>query len=443
MININQLNLYSSLHKVIVGFSKLENLKRFLAISPMMKVVSICNIVIPILLVSLPANAQQMYTDSNAASIENESNSVSGWTGGSEESTSSTEVYSGNYSLKFRALGSGYYYTAYTFNTVPDEQYLISLYGKNASTSNPGIHWNNVIENQVIPITSTSWTNYSKTVTATGSTIRILVYSGAPAVIDDMVFIDNVSITPVESNDTQPPTSPTLSEMTHSETTVDLSWSGATDNEGVTGYKVYKDGVLHVSLGNQTLYQAKSLSPGTTYDFKVSAIDGQGNESSRSNVVSVTTDSSSGGGGGTTDPIWSESNGVASYAGNVAIGATTVPNGYTLAVDGKIIGEEVKVQLSGNWPDYVFKEDYKLPTLEEIKKHIDEKGHLPNIPSAEEVKINGVEVGEMNRLLLEKVEELTLYILLLEEILNKQNIINSDLLERIEKLELISRAINK
>ena len=99
---------------------------------------------------------------------------------------------------------------------------------------------------------------------------------------------------------------------------------------------------------------------------------------------------------------------------NVAIGTTAVPNGYKMAVDGNIIVEEVRVELSGingTWPDYVFKKDYELLTLEEIKKHIEEKGHLPNIPSAQEVEENGVELGEMNRLLLEKIEEQMLYIL--------------------------------
>lgn len=96
--------------------------------------------------------------------------------------------------------------------------------------------------------------------------------------------------------------------------------------------------------------------------------------------------------------------------GNIGIGTTAISN-YALAVNGKIIGEEVKVQLQNSWPDYVFTEKYTLPTLDEVKKHIDEKGHLINMPTAEEVKTQGIELGEMNRLLLEKIEELTLYIL--------------------------------
>ncbi len=95
---------------------------------------------------------------------------------------------------------------------------------------------------------------------------------------------------------------------------------------------------------------------------------------------------------------------------NVGIG-TTETEGYQLAVKGDkgIIAEKVTVKVHGNWADYVFEDDYKLPTLEEVEKHIEEKGHLQNIPSAEVVAKEGVELGNMNRILLEKIEQLTLY----------------------------------
>lgn len=97
--------------------------------------------------------------------------------------------------------------------------------------------------------------------------------------------------------------------------------------------------------------------------------------------------------------------------GNVGIGTVTPPAGYKLAVAGKIIAEELKVQLQTSWPDYVFTNDYKLPTLEEVEKQIKEKGHLKNVPSAQEVKENGIELGEITRIQQEKIEELTLYII--------------------------------
>jgi hypothetical protein len=96
-------------------------------------------------------------------------------------------------------------------------------------------------------------------------------------------------------------------------------------------------------------------------------------------------------------------------SGDVGIG-TMDPKGYKLAVNGKIRAHEIKVEIA-NWPDYVFTKDYKLPPLDETEKHIKEKGHLPGIPSAEEVKANGIDLGEMNAKLLQKIEELTLHLI--------------------------------
>ncbi|MGO4708844.1 hypothetical protein AB4Y90_06930 [Chryseobacterium sp. 2TAF14] len=94
--------------------------------------------------------------------------------------------------------------------------------------------------------------------------------------------------------------------------------------------------------------------------------------------------------------------------GNVGIGVSNPLN--KLDVDGIIHAKEVKVDLQ-NWPDYVFKRDYKLNSLESVERHIKDKGHLPNIPPAEDVEKNGLKLGEMDAKLLEKVEELTLYII--------------------------------
>ncbi len=98
-------------------------------------------------------------------------------------------------------------------------------------------------------------------------------------------------------------------------------------------------------------------------------------------------------------------------SGNVSIGTTATAAGYMLNVGGKAICEELKVQLEGAWPDYVFDEKYKLTPLNELQKFVDTHNHLPNIPSAKDVKANGIEVGDMQRRMMEKIEELTLYIL--------------------------------
>ena len=93
----------------------------------------------------------------------------------------------------------------------------------------------------------------------------------------------------------------------------------------------------------------------------------------------------------------------------VGIGTTT-PDAK-LAVKGNIHAEEVKVDLSVPGPDYVFNKDYDLKSLEEVQNHIKAHGHLPNIPSAKEMETNGIQLSEMNMKLLEKIEELTLYVL--------------------------------
>jgi hypothetical protein len=95
--------------------------------------------------------------------------------------------------------------------------------------------------------------------------------------------------------------------------------------------------------------------------------------------------------------------------GNVGIG-TVDAQGYKLAVNGSIHSRSVKVDQIG-WSDFVFEKSYKLPRLSEVKKYIDRTHHLPNIPSASEVQANGLDLGEMNNLLLRKVEELTLYLI--------------------------------
>ena len=101
--------------------------------------------------------------------------------------------------------------------------------------------------------------------------------------------------------------------------------------------------------------------------------------------------------------------------GNVMIGASVPATGYLLSVDGKVMCEELKVQLSESWPDYVFADDYKMMSLYELEAAINENNHLPGIPSAEEVAEQGIEVGTMQVQMMEKIEELTLYIIELQK----------------------------
>ncbi len=96
-------------------------------------------------------------------------------------------------------------------------------------------------------------------------------------------------------------------------------------------------------------------------------------------------------------------------SGSVAIG--TIETGtHKLAVDGTIGAREIVVE-TGVWSDFVFNKNYKLKDLEEVENFIKENNHLPDIPSEKEVLENGIQVGEMNAKLLQKIEELTLYLI--------------------------------
>ncbi|WP_214228800.1 hypothetical protein [Pedobacter sp. B4-66] len=117
--------------------------------------------------------------------------------------------------------------------------------------------------------------------------------------------------------------------------------------------------------------------------------------------------------------------------GNLGIG--TASPAEKLSVNGKIRAHEIKVETSG-WPDYVFAKGYQLTSLEETEKHIKEKGHLPGIPSAEEVKANGIDLGEMNSKLLKKIEELTLYMIEQNKKIEQQETRNIKLESQVDGL---------
>lgn len=104
--------------------------------------------------------------------------------------------------------------------------------------------------------------------------------------------------------------------------------------------------------------------------------------------------------------------------GRVGIGTTT-PREH-LSVNGNIRAKEVKVE-AANWPDYVFLPDYPLIPLPALEAYIDEHGHLPGIPTADEVAADGIGLAEMNRKLLEKVEELTLHLIELKKVVDTMN----------------------
>jgi hypothetical protein len=123
------------------------------------------------------------------------------------------------------------------------------------------------------------------------------------------------------------------------------------------------------------------------------------------------------------------------HASQMAVATTDIPVGYALAVGGKLLCEEVEVMLETDWPDYVFKEDYPLLTLEDLERKIDVAGHLPGLPSADEVETGGVALGAMQAKLLEKVEELTLHLIAMNKDLKAVRSENESLRSRLDQLE--------
>lgn len=118
------------------------------------------------------------------------------------------------------------------------------------------------------------------------------------------------------------------------------------------------------------------------------------------------------------DGLWKEKI-VFKANGTVGIGVSnpTCPldvngtiKGTKLDIAGTIRSKEVKIEATG-WSDFVFAKDYQLPSLQSVEQHINDKGHLPDIPSEKEIMSEGINVGEMQAKLLQKIEELTLYVI--------------------------------
>ena len=106
------------------------------------------------------------------------------------------------------------------------------------------------------------------------------------------------------------------------------------------------------------------------------------------------------------------------WSENVGIG--TIETGtHKLAVDGTIGAREIKVEATG-WSDFVFNKNYELKNLEEVENFIEENNHLPDIPSEKEVLENGIQLGEMDAKLLQKIEELI-------KVMEKNNLVELEL----------------
>ncbi len=127
---------------------------------------------------------------------------------------------------------------------------------------------------------------------------------------------------------------------------------------------------------------------------------------------------------------------IATFLPNGNVGIGTMNPTEKLSVDGTLLAKEVRVSIDAqDFPDYVFSDDYDLMPLDELESTIQEKKRLPGMPSAQEAGRDGIRVGELQRKLLEKVEELTLYVIQLKkrnDLLERQD---RELRQRLERIE--------
>ncbi|MEL7119285.1 MAG: hypothetical protein AAFO07_07590 [Bacteroidota bacterium] len=122
-----------------------------------------------------------------------------------------------------------------------------------------------------------------------------------------------------------------------------------------------------------------------------------------------------------------------SIRGNLSVGTETFGT-HQLAVEGSIGAREVKVEASG-WSDFVFEKDYPIMSLEEVENYIHTNQHLPSIPSEAEVTKNGINLGEMDSKLLQKIEELTLYMIDMNKEIKALKAENEALKEEVKELK--------
>ncbi|MEX2235377.1 MAG: fibronectin type III domain-containing protein [Cyclobacteriaceae bacterium] len=200
-----------------------------------------------------------------------------------------------------------------------------------------------------------------------------------------------------------------------SSTSIDLGWTDNASNEvefEIERSETSGNGfVLVGTVGANTVsFSDTSLISGITYYYRIRATNA-GGPSAYSTEVNATTMPIEGG-TQLCESIYCDEH------GGVGIGTHIIPTGFTLAIKGKMMAEGVKVALESEWPDYVFKKDYNLTDIASLKKFIEENGHLPNIPAAKTVEKEGIDVGRINVLLLEKIEELSLYLIRMEERIN-------------------------
>lgn len=212
---------------------------------------------------------------------------------------------------------------------------------------------------------------------------------------------------------------------------VEVTYEGSSDVRGVFSSSITNDGYgigVEAEGGYRGIY---ALGNGGAYSGTTTGMYAiaTGSAGTRTAIYG----SASGG-----DNNWAGffSSGNVYVSNDLRIGNASGAAGYKVSVDGKIMCEELRVLNSSSWPDYVFENEYKLMPLGELESFIKTEKHLPGLPAASEIDGGqGFDVGEMQRLTVEKVEELTLYMIQANEQLEKLAAENEQLRRELNELK--------
>ncbi|WP_052496646.1 hypothetical protein [Pedobacter lusitanus] len=227
------------------------------------------------------------------------------------------------------------------------------------------------------------------------------------------------------------------------------------NNNGISGTTVsfvagYKDATLQnggfdfiIWLKGQTsyIYRSNAIQNPVIYDGVQKALPYQ-EVNGRAHGYKTTVDSYvNGGGKSTTGTLFTHDDGLNYMAGNLGLG-TFDTKGSKLAVNGNIRAKEIKVE-ADNWPDYVFHEGYPVQSLPELEKYIKINKHLPDMPSAQKAENDGISLGEMNKLLLKRLEETTMQLIELNKKVDQQYQLIDQQNKRIDTLSVKNKPLKK
>ncbi len=189
---------------------------------------------------------------------------------------------------------------------------------------------------------------------------------------------------------------------------VQTTYAGNSDVRGIDAVSVANPGYGFGVYGTGGYMGVRGVANATTYASSAYGVYGSATGTAGTRVGVYGTAS-----GGTVEN-WGGYFPTKTYTNEMRVGTTAGAAGYILCVGGKAIVEELRVELEGNWPDYVFSTEHQLMNLNDLENFVNENKHLPGMPTAREVEENGIMVGKTQTKLVEKTEENTLYILQLK-----------------------------